>query len=236
MKTIGLIGGMSWESSLEYYRIINKTVRERFGGLRSAKCILYSVDFADIEQLQHAGRWKQLTKLMIEIAQKLEEAGVDCVVICTNTMHKMADNIQEAIGVPVLHIADATGKKIIEKNIKTVGLLGTKFTMGEDFYKERLQEKYGIEVIIPDEIEREVIENVIYKELCCGITKESSKEKIRKIMKHLIKRGAKGIVLGCTELPLLIKQNDVKVPVFDTTAIHAKAAVDFATGSTIRPL
>ncbi len=220
---------MSWESSSEYYRIINKTVRERFGGLHSAKCILYSVDFADIEQLQHAGRWKELTKLMIETAQKLEEAGADCIVICTNTMHKMADDIQDAIGVPLLHIADATGKKIIEKNIKIVGLLGTKFTMEEDFYKERLQGKYSVEVIIPDEIEKEIIENVIYKELCCGITKESSKEKIGKIIKNLIERGAKGIVLGCTELPLLIKQNDVKVPVFDTTAIHAKAAVDSAT-------
>jgi len=229
VKTIGLIGGMSWESSLEYYRIINETVRKKLGGLHSAKCILYSVDFADIGQLQEAERWEELTKLMIQAAQKLEEAGADCIVICTNTMHKMAENIQDLIDIPVLHIADATAKEILGKGIKKIGLLGTKFTMEEDFYKKRLQEKYAFEVIIPDEAEREAIHRIIYNELCCGIIKESSKEISKKIMRHLIRTGTKGIVLGCTELPLLIKQHDIEIPIFDTTAIHAKAAVDFAT-------
>lgn len=231
MRTIGLIGGMSWESSLEYYRIINETVKGNLGLLHSAKCVLYSFDFEDVARLQHVGEWEKLTRMMIEAAQMLEKAGADFIVICANTMHKMAEDIQNRINIPILHIADATSRKILEKNIKRVGLLGTKFTMEEDFYRKRLKEKYGIDVIIPDDKGRETIHNIVYDELCLGVAKQSSKQMIKRVIENLITEGAKGIVLGCTEIPLIIKQEDVKVPVFDTTEIHAKAAVDFALNS-----
>ncbi|AEA47817.1 aspartate/glutamate racemase family protein [Archaeoglobus veneficus] len=227
MKTIGLIGGMSWESTLEYYRIINETVKEKLGGLHSAKCIIYSVDFEEIEKLQHEGKWKELTEVMIDAAQRLEKAGADFVIICTNTMHKVAEEVQEGISIPLLHIADVTAEKIKEKGLRNVGLLGTKFTMEEDFYKKKLGES-GIEVIIPEEDERVVVHSVIYNELCQGIIRQESKERFKEIIGNLVSKGAEGIVLGCTEIPLLIKQEDVDVPVFDTTTIHAKSAVEFA--------
>ena len=228
MKTIGLIGGMSWESSSVYYNIINETVKERLGGLHSAKCILYSVDFEEIESLQHQGKWEELTKLMINFAQQLERAGADFIVICTNTMHKMAEEVQDNIHIPLLHIADATAEKIIEQGLRKPGLLGTKFTMEEDFYKQRLKKKYSINVIIPSYADRELIDSVIYNELCLGKIKQSSKEKFKEIITKLVSVGADGLILGCTEIPLLISQKDVEVPLFDTTAIHSKAAVSLA--------
>ena len=228
MKTIGLIGGMSWESSSEYYRIINETVRERLGGLHSAECIMYSADFEQIENLQHQGKWEELTKLMLNFAQKLEGAGADFIVICTNTMHKMAEEVENNTNIPLLHIADATAGKIIEKGLGKLGLLGTNFTMEEDFFKKRLEEKYNIEVIIPSQNDREIIDSVIYHELCLGIIKQSSKEKYKEVINRLISDGADGVILGCTEIPLLVSQGDVEMPVFDTTTIHAKSAVEFA--------
>ena len=228
MKTIGLIGGMSWESSSEYYRIINETVRERLGGLHSAECIMYSADFEQIENLQHQGKWEELTKLMINFAQKLEGAGADFIVICTNTMHKMAEQVENNINIPLLHIADATAEKIIDKGLGKLGLLGTNFTMEEDFFKKRLEEKYNIEVIIPSQNDREIIDSVIYHELCLGIIKQSSKEKYKEVINRLISDGADGVILGCTEIPLLVSQGDIEMPVFDTTTIHAKSAVEFA--------
>lgn len=228
MKTIGLIGGMSWESSAEYYRILNETVKERLGGLHSARCIMYSTEFAEIEALQHQGDWERLTALMIDYARRLEGAGADFIVICTNTMHKMADEVQQSITIPVLHIADAAGKEVIAKGLSTVALLGTSFTMEEDFYKKRLREGYTLEVIIPADGDRQLIDHVIYDELCRGIIKESSREEFKGIIKRLIALGAEGVILGCTEIPLLIKQEDVEIPLFDTTTIHSKAAVEFA--------
>lgn len=228
MKTIGLIGGMSWESSAEYYRIINETMKEKLGGFHSAKCIMYSVDFEEIEKLQHAGKWKEATEVMIDAARRVERGGADFVVICTNTMHKMADEVQSNINIPLLHIADATAEKIRSKGLKKVGLLGTKFTMEEDFYKGRLSNKFGLDVIIPKEDEREIVHDIIYKELCLGEIKKLSKIKFKKIIENLVSKGAEGIILGCTEIPLLIKQEDCSVPLFNTTEIHARSAVEIS--------
>ncbi len=228
MKKIGLIGGMSWESSLEYYRIINETVKQKLGGLHSAKCVMYSVDFDEIEKLQHQGKWEDLTKIMIDCAQRLEKAGANLVIICTNTMHKMAGEVESSINIPLLHIADATAEKIKGKGFKKVGLLGTKFTMVEDFYKCRLIDKHAIEVIIPNSEEMQIIHDIIFNELCLGEIKETSKEQYKKIIINLAEKGAEGVILGCTEIPLLIKQEDVEVPLFDTIRIHAEFAVDYA--------
>ena len=228
MKTIGLIGGMSWESSLEYYRIINETAKEKLGGLHFARSILYSVDFDEIERLQHQGAWGDLTNIMIHAAQSLERAGAEMLVICTNTMHKMADDVQSSIRIPLLHIADATGEQIKLQSLDTVGLLGTKFTMEQNFYRGRLSEKFGLNALIPANDEREIVHRVIYDELCLGQTKESSKAEYIRIIKNLVKRGAQGIILGGTEIPLLVKQKDFSVPIFDTTTIHAKYTVDVA--------
>lgn len=228
MKTIGLIGGMSWESSLEYYRIINETAKLKLGGLHSAQCVMYSVDFQEIVLLQHQNKWEELTNIMIETAEKLKSSGADFIIICTNTMHKMASDIENKVGIKVLHIAEVTGEKIIQKGIRKVGLLGTKFTMEQDFYKGILKEKFNIDVVIPDENEREIVHEIIYNELCKGIINEDSKEKFKKIISNLALRGAEGIILGCTEIPLLIKQEDVNIPVFDTTTIHAISAFEFA--------
>ncbi len=228
MKTIGLIDGMSWESSLEYYRIINETTKQTLGGFHSAKSVLYSVNFEEIERLQHQGKWGELTQTMIRAAQSLEKAGADLVVICTNTMHKMADDVQVSISIPLLHIADATAMQIQLQNLHTVGLLGTKFTMEQDFYRGRLSEKFALKVLIPADDEREIVHSVIYDELCLGQVKESSRAKYIRIINNLINRGAQGIILGCTEIPLLVKQKDVGVPIFDTTTIHAKHAVEVA--------
>ena len=228
MKTIGLLGGMSWESSAEYYRIINQTVKERLGGLHSAQCVLYSVDFADIELMQREARWNDATEFMIDAARRLEKAGADCVIICTNTMHKMADDIKAAITIPLLHIADAAAEAILSMGLTRVALLGTKFTMEQDFYKGRLRENDGLEVMIPGEDDREIIHNVIYHELCLGKIRKLSRGQVIRIIERLVHHGAEGVVLGCTELPMLIKQQDCSVPLFDTTEIHAKAAVEFA--------
>jgi aspartate racemase len=228
MKTIGLIGGMSWESSQEYYRIINETVKETLGGLHSAQSIMYSFDFEEIEKLQHQGAWDKLTELMIAAVKDLENGGADFIIICTNTMHKMADEVQKNIQIPLLHIADATAEKIKAKGIKIVGLLGTKFTMEEDFYKGRLLAKNGIEVVVPSKRDRQLVHEIIYNELCLGKIEQSSKNKFKKIIQNLISSGAEGIILGCTEIPLLIKQDDVEVPIFDTTLIHARSAVEYA--------
>ena len=228
MKTIGLLGGMSWESTVDYYRIINEEVRKRLGDLHSAKILMYSFDFRDIEILQKEGKWKEAADVLADESKKLETAGADCILICTNTMHKLADNVQERIDIPLLHIVDVTAEKIKSKNLKKIGLLGTKFTMEEDFYHGRLQKKYGFDVVIPEKNEIHVVNDIIFKELCMGIKKKESKEQLMSIINDLKLKGCEGVILGCTELPLLIKQEDVKIPVFDTTEIHAIAAVDFA--------
>ncbi|MHA1642190.1 MAG: aspartate/glutamate racemase family protein [Promethearchaeota archaeon] len=228
MKLIGLIGGISWESSLHYYKIINEKVKEELGGLHSARCVLYSVDFDNIAKLQNEGNWQELNEIMISIAKKLENIGAELIVICANTMHKMADLIEEQINIPLIHIVDATAKEIKKQGIKKVGLLGTKYTMEQDFYVKRLKEKYGIKVIIPKENDRDIIHDVIFNELCLGIVKENSKQQYIKIIKDLERSGAEGVILGCTEIPLLITKEDVSIPVFDTTRIHAEYAVNFA--------
>lgn len=227
MKTIGLIGGMSWESSHEYYRIINETVKELLGGLHSAKCLMYSFDFEEIESLQHQGKWLDLEQLVIEVAQRLETGGADLIVICTNTVHKVADEVQKNINIPLLHIVDTSAEKISQKGLKKIGLLGTKFTMEEEFYKGKLSE-YGFEVLIPEEEERQILHDVIYNELVVGNLKQSSKKQFLNIIQKLKNKGAEGIILGCTEIPLLIKQEDVDIPLFDTTTIHARSAVKYA--------
>ncbi|MFX1516708.1 MAG: aspartate/glutamate racemase family protein [Promethearchaeota archaeon] len=228
MKTIGLIGGMSWESSLEYYRIINTTVKEQLGSSHSAKSIMFSYDFKEIELLQNQGNWEELAASMIQIAKKLEKFGAELIIICTNTMHIVADDMQRNLSIPIIHIADATAEKIQEKDLHEVGLLGTKFTMEESFYKDRLRQKYGLNVSIPKEEERQVIHDVIYNELVIGQIKEKSRIKYIEIINQLVVKGAEGIILGCTEIPLLIKQEDVDIPLFDTTTIHAKSAVKYA--------
>ncbi|MBU1338024.1 MAG: aspartate/glutamate racemase family protein [Acidobacteria bacterium] len=228
MKVIGMIGGMSWESSLEYYRLVNEGVKTALGGLHSARCLMYSVEFAEIEALQHRGAWDELTDIMTDAGQRLRKGGADFILICTNTMHRMAEAVEKEAGIPLLHIADATGERIQSMNMTKVGLLGTKFTMEQDFYKGRLKKKFGIEVIIPDDRGRDVIHSIIYNERCLGTIREDSRMRYVDIINELVGRGAQGIVLGCTEIPLLVKQGDVTVPIFDTTAIHAKAAVDFA--------
>lgn len=230
MKTIGLIGGMSWESSLHYYKIVNEEIKKRLGGHHSCKCMMYSVDFAEVEQLQHEGKWDQLTELMLEAASNIKKGGADFLIICTNTMHKMADDIERKAGIPVLHIADAAAESIKAQKMKKVGLLGTRFTMEQDFYKGRLWEKHGIEVIIPREKERQSVHDIIYNELVHGVTKESSRKIYAEIIDSLVAEGAEGIILGCTEIPLLICQKDCEARLFDTTAIHALAAVEAALG------
>lgn len=228
MKVIGLIGGMSWESSLEYYRIINESVRDRLGPLYSAKSLMYTVNFDEIKKMQYAGKWDEATEVLTDAAKRLERGGADCVVICTNTMHRIAPEVQAAVKIPLIHIADATAEKIRAQKIQKIGLLGTIFTMEQDFYKGRLVEKYGLEVIIPDEPDRHIINDAIYNELVQGkINPESKREYIR-IMQKMVDEGAEGIILGCTEIMLLVGQADSPVPVFDTTTLHALAAVEFA--------
>lgn len=227
MKTIGLIGGMSWESSVEYYRIINEMVKEKLGGLHSAKCLLYSVDFDEIERYQAEGDWERAGKALGEVASSLEKAGAEFIVICTNTMHKVIDHIEARINISVLHIADATANQIQSSNIKTVGLLGTKYTMEQDFYKSRIKSN-GINVLVPDKEERNNVNKVIYEELCLGQIKQSSKDYYKSVIQHLVAEGAEGIILGCTEIGLLVKPEDSEVPLFDTTVIHAIEAVNTA--------
>jgi len=228
MKTIGMIGGMSWESSIEYYRVINQAVKEKLGGLHSAKSLMYSVDFAEIEAMQHAGQWDQATRAMIEAARHLEAGGADFVVICTNTMHRMADEVEAAVGIPLLHIADATAAAVRGQGLQGVGLLGTRFTMEEDFYRGRLVERHGLEVHIPEADDRETVHRIIYDELVLGEIKPASREAYKRVIAKLVASGAGGIILGCTEIGLLIKEADSPVPVFDTATIHAVAAVEMA--------
>ena len=227
LKTIGLIGGMSWESTVTYYKIINETVKEKLGGLHSAKCILYSVDFQEIEECQANGNWEKSGEILGEAANNLEKAGADFVVICTNTMHKVINQIKEKISIPILHIAEMTAEKILEKGLKNIALLGTKYTMEQDFYKSKLIEK-GINVIIPDKNDIEIINKVIYDELCLGTINSNSKKKFLEIVDKLRSKGAEGIILGCTEIGLLIKNEDTDVPLFDTAIIHAEQAAIYS--------
>lgn len=229
MKTIGMIGGMSWESSAVYYEIMNRTVKEKLGGHHSCKCLMYSVDFAEIEQLQSAGDWDRLTGIMIDAARCLERGGAELLVICTNTMHKMAPDIEQAVKIPLLHIVDAVADRIREFGLVKVALLGTRYTMEQDFYKGRLIGQ-GIDVIIPDEPGIETVHRIIYDELVHGIIRDESRQAFGTIIQQLATRGAQGIVLGCTEIPLLVKQSDCPIPVFDTTAIHAMRAVEAVIG------
>jgi aspartate racemase len=228
MKTIGLIGGMSWESTREYYRIMNEEVKKRLGDSHSCRCILYSVDFAEIQELQHSGAWEELTSSMISIAGKLESAGAEMLLICTNTMHAMADRVQASIKIPLIHIADTVAEEIKTRGMQKVGLLGTRFTMEQDFYRIRLKEKFGIDVIIPDENERKNVHSIIYKELIAGIIKKESKDIYKSVIQKLFRNGAEGVILGCTEIPLLITGEDCDIPLFDTTLLHARKAVGLA--------
>jgi aspartate racemase len=228
MKTIGLIGGMSWESTVEYYRLLNETVRDRLGGFHSAKCVIVSVDFDEIETMQSENRWEDATRAMTTAARQLENAGAEVILLCTNTMHKCAPGIQKETKLPFLHIADATAQAIKAQGLSKVGLLGTRFTMEESFIKDRLADSFGLTVLTPDRNEREIIHRIIYEELVVGITDEKSRRAYVQIINQLIDRGAQGIILGCTEIGLLIRQKDVSVPVFDTTRIHAVSAVDFS--------
>lgn len=229
-KVIGLIGGMSWESSAEYYRIINQAVRARLGGLRSARCLMWSFDFGEIEALQRAGRWDDAAAEMIAAAQRLERGGADFVVICTNTMHRMADQVQAAIGLPLLHIADPTAERIRSAGLRKVGLLGTAFTMEHDFYKGRLVDRHGLDVLVPGEDDRALVHRVIYEELVQGRAEPSSRQAYREVIAGLVERGAEAVILGCTEIMLLVRPEDSAVPLFDTTSLHAEAAVDLAVG------
>lgn len=228
MKTIGLIGGMSWESTVTYYRMINEGVKSRLGGLHSAKICLYSVDFDEIAKLQHLGDWDSTAEILSCAASGLETAGADFLVICTNTMHKVAPQIEQGINIPLLHIADATAEKVISEGIESVGLLGTKFTMEQEFYKGRLESIYGLKVHIPDRPDREIVNNVIYNELCLGKIEEESRDQYLRIIEKLSAEGAEAVILGCTEIALLVDQDQTLVPLFDTTRLHAESAVDLA--------
>lgn len=228
MRTIGLIGGVSWESTLEYYRIINQEINKRLGGYHSAKCLIYSVDFAEIEELQRLGKWEVIRDIITDAALNLKKGGADFVLICTNTLHKIADDIEKSAGIPLIHIVDAAGREIVKRDIRKVGLLGTRFTMEEGFYKDFLLDKFGIHVIIPGESDREIVHNIIFEELCFGVVKESSREHYVRIINQMADEGSEGIILGCTEIPLLVNQADVRVPLFNTTELHAIYGVDFS--------
>ena len=230
MKTIGLLGGMSWESTVPYYRQINEAVKARLGGLHSAKIVLYSVDFAEVERLQHQGDWTAAGALLADAARALERAGADFIVLCTNTMHKVAPAIEGAVQIPLLHIADPTAGAIRRAGLHRVGLLGTRFTMEQDFYRGRLAGQHGIEVMVPDADDRDLVHRVIYEELCLGRIEQASRQAYRDVMRRLVERGVQGIILGCTEISMLVGDEDASVPLFDTTAIHAEAAAALALG------
>ena len=232
MKTIGLLGGMSWESTLGYYRAINQGVREKLGGLHSAKIVMYSVDFEPIEQLQHAGDWEGTAGILAQAARNIEAGGADFLLICTNTMHRVAPEIEAAVQIPLLHIADATAEVLARENIGTVGLLGTAFTMEQAFYKGRLEESHGLRVLVPEAAERALVHRVIYRELCLGTIEAESRAEYLRIIDGLAARGAEAVILGCTEIGMLVSQADTPVRLFDTTAIHAEKAVEYATGGT----
>jgi aspartate racemase len=225
MQTIGLIGGMSWESTVSYYQLLNREVKKRLGGLHSAKIVLVSVDFAEIEQLQHQGNWQQAGEILSQAAQSLEAAGADFFLICTNTMHKVADQVGSSVSIPLLHIADATGIELVKFDINKIALIGTRFTMQEDFYKKRLAESFGIEVLVPAKEEQTLLHDIIYQELCLGKINDTSRQIYVQIMQKLTDKGAQGIILGCTEIGLLINQEATSCKLFDTTTIHALSAV-----------
>ena len=228
MKTIGLLGGMSWESTVPYYQIINRTINGQLGGLHSAKIVLHSVDFHEIEQLQHAGEWDRTATILARAGRSLEAAGADCLVLCTNTMHRVADAIQAAIKIPLLHIADAVASRVKDSGIRSIGLLGTKFTMEQAFYRDRLSDIHGLGVLTPDEQQRDRIHQIIYEELCVGQIKDESRAEFSAIIRDLADRGAQATILACTEISLLVKQDDSPVPLFDTTEIHARVAAMWA--------
>jgi aspartate racemase len=228
MKTIGLIGGMSWESSVEYYRIINEAIKVRLGGFHSAECVLYSLDFAEIEALQRGEKWPEMAHILSRAAKSVEAAGADFIVLCTNTMHKVAPDIESAVRIPLLHIVDATAKKICARGLRRIGLLGTRFTMEEDFYKGRLARTHGLDILVPDPKGRQTVHQVIFQELVVGRIEQASRKQLLVIIERLARAGAEGVILGCTELGLLVKEKDSPVPLFDTTRIHAEAAVDLA--------
>lgn len=228
MKVIGLIGGMSWESSLVYYRLINEGVKRRLGGLHSAKSLMYSVDFDEVERLQHGGRWAEAAGVMADAAVRLERGGADFIVICTNTMHKMAGEVEAAVGIPLLHIADATADKAKADGHATVGLLGTRYTMEEEFYRGRLERRHGLRVQVPGEADRGFVHDVIYGELCLGDVRPKSREEFKRIITELGDRGAEAVILGCTEIGMLVKDGDCPLPLYDTTRVHAERAVEYA--------
>ena len=228
MKTIGMLGGMSWQSTTSYYKAINEGVRDSLGGLHSAKIVLYSVDFDEIEKLQHQGLWDEMAEILVGAAKSIESAGADFLLICTNTMHKVADAIQAQINIPVLHIADATAEQLIKDGISKIGLLGTRFTMEQDFYKGRLIDDFGLKVVVPSTSDQTIIHDVIYNELCLGQILDDSRKKFLNIVDKLYQQGAQAVILGCTEIALLINQSDTAIPLYDTTTIHAEAAVKLA--------
>ena len=230
MKRIGLLGGMSWESSAEYYRLANEEIRARCGGLHSADLLLRSIDFSDIEPLQRAGRWDQAGARLAAEARALQDAGAELLVLCTNTMHKVADAISQAVEIPLVHIADATAEAVRARTFTTVGLLATAYTMEQDFYVGRLRERHHLEVLVPDAHDRRAVHEIIYDELCLGVISDVSRDRYRAIMGKLVDRGAEGILLGCTEIDLLVSQSDTSVPVFDTTKLHITKAIDLALG------
>lgn len=228
MKTIGMIGGMSWESTVSYYQALNEGIKAELGGLHSAKICLYSVDFSEIENLQHQGKWDETAVILSKAAQSVEAGGADCLLICTNTMHKVAPQIEEQITIPILHIADATAEQLLSDGVTKVGLLGTRFTMEQDFYKRRLVDKFGVEVLVPNEDDRDVIHTVIYSELCQGVVSAESRERYLEVVDRLSSQGAQAVILGCTEIALLINQQHTDIPLYDTTKIHADYAVKWA--------
>lgn len=230
MRVIGLLGGLSWESSAQYYRIVNEAVRRRLGGLHSARCVLWSVDFAEVERLQHEDRWDEATAILVDAARRLERAGAELLLVCSNTMHRMADEVQAAVAIPLLHIADPVGERAAAAGHRRVGLLGTAFTMEAAFYRERLARRFGLDVVVPDAAERRAVHEVIFRELVVGRVEPRSRERLRAIVAGLAGRGAEAVVLGCTELTLLLRPEDAAVPLLDTTALHAEAAVERALG------
>ena len=230
MKTLGLLGGMSWESTVPYYRLINEGIKQGLGGLHSARIILYSVDFAEVEHFQRKGDWTAAGAMLAQAAQKLQGAGAEALVLCTNTMHKVADAIESAVQIPLLHIADPTAAQVHQAGLSTVGLLGTRFTMEQPFYKDRLVQQHGLQVLVPSASDRDTVHRIIYEELCLGQVREVSRQAYQRIMADLVAQGVQAIILGCTEISLLVGPDDAPVPLFDTTAIHAGHAVDWALG------
>ncbi|BDR13754.1 aspartate/glutamate racemase family protein [Vibrio sp. STUT-A11] len=231
MKTVGMLGGMSWESTASYYKALNEGVKSRLGGLHSAKICLYSVDFDEIEKLQHQGKWSETALILAEAARSVERGGADFLMICTNTMHKVVPEIESQISIPILHIADATAESLVQDGVTKVGLLGTRFTMEQDFYKGRISEKFGIDVVVPTADEQTVVHDIIYQELCLGEIKSESRDRYLKIIANLHAQGAQAVILGCTEIALLVKQSDTSVPLYDTTEIHAAHGVEWALGN-----